>query len=265
MRRYLRFASVGDSTTVGLGDVHPPGTPTAGTWRGWSRLLAAGLRAGHEVSYLNLAVSGATTLDVWEQQVPHAVAHRPDIASLVVGVNDTFKSGWDPVRVHEHVLASAAALHAAGALLLTVRFHDHGAVFHLPGPLRRALWARLDVLNAAYAEVQAVHGGIQVDLAAHPGIRDRTAWYVDRLHPSELGHRALATAFAEGLTAAGYPCLPPSTVLDGPGSDVLRDLWWALREGAPWVGRRARDLGPWAVRLAWSELAVGRSGAAASR
>lgn len=119
VERYLRFVSVGDSTTVGLGDVHPPGTPAAGTWRGWSRLLAAGLRAGHEVSYLNLAVSGATTAEVWEQPVPHAVAHRPDIASLVVGVNDTFRSGWNPARVREHVLSSADALHAAGAVLLT--------------------------------------------------------------------------------------------------------------------------------------------------
>jgi len=33
-----------------------------------------------------------------------------------------------------------------------------------------------------------------------------------------------------------------------------------VAEGAPWVGRRARDLGPWAVRLAWTEARGVRDG-----
>jgi len=39
------------------------------------------------------------------------------------------------------------------------------------------------------------------------------------------------------------------------------DVRWMVAEGAPWVGRRARDLGPWAVRLAWTEARGAREGA----
>jgi len=55
---YLRFAALGDSATVGLGD------PVPGGWRGWSRLLSGALATSYDVSYCNVAVSGATSSDV---------------------------------------------------------------------------------------------------------------------------------------------------------------------------------------------------------
>jgi hypothetical protein len=42
-----------------------------------------------------------------------------------------------------------------------------------------------------------------IDLDTLPGAYDLAAWSVDRLHPSELGHRMLATAFAGELELAG--------------------------------------------------------------
>ena len=77
---YLRFAALGDSATVGLGD------PVPGGWRGWSRLLAEALGTRFDVSYCNLAVVGATSGDVLHGQLGDALAHRPDLASLVVGI-----------------------------------------------------------------------------------------------------------------------------------------------------------------------------------
>ena len=70
-----------------------------------------------------------------------------------------------------------------------MRFHDHGRVFHLQEPLARPLERRIDSLNEAY-------DGIRVDLAACPDVYRRDFWSVDRLHPSELGHRRLAGEFA---------------------------------------------------------------------
>ena len=183
------------------------------------------------------------------------MAHRPDLASLVVGVNDTMRAGWHPGRVREELMTCASALHDAGATLLTARFHDHGAIFGLPGVLRRPLHARIEAVNAVYDEVHATYGGHRIDLAARLDVLDRAFWSVDRLHPSELGHRALARGYADLLVAAGLEFEPPS--LDA-GRAASRSgggrTWsWMVREGAPWVGRRARDLGPWAVRMAWEE------------
>jgi len=245
---YLRFVALGDSATVGIGD------PVAGGWRGWSRLLASSLASSYDVSYCNLAVSGATASDVRHGQLADAVAHRPDLASLVVGLNDTMRAGWHPGRLREELMTCASALHDAGATLLTARFHDHGAVFGLPGVLRRPLHVRIEALNAVYDEVHAAFGGHRIDLAARRDVLDRAFWSVDRLHPSELGHRALARAYADLLASAGLELEPPS--LEPQGGQPLgwrQDVAWMVREGAPWVGRRARDLGPWAVRTAWTE------------
>lgn len=257
-RRYLRLVALGDSTTVGVGD--PVLTPDRReALRGWSRLLAAGLaEAGHDLSYLNLAVSGSTVRDVASRQVADAVAHAPELASLIVGVNDTMRSTWHPDRFAEELLATAGALHDAGATLLTVRFHEHGRVFGLPPALRRPLDARIAAVNAGYDAVVERYGGIRVDLAEEPGVYDRACWSVDRLHPSELGHRMLARAFARRLVDAGYDVVLPQAGPDG-GIEPSwrRNLSWVVTEGAPWMGRRARDLGPWAARAAW-ERALAR-------
>jgi lysophospholipase L1-like esterase len=248
---YVRFAALGDSTTAGFGD------PVPGGWRGWAKLLADAMSGSHDVSFCNLAVSGALVADVAHRQLPHAVAHRPDIASLIVGVNDTMRSSWDRPRIREELLLCADTLSSSGALLLTTRFHDHGAVLGLPGLLRRPLSRRLDFLNEVYDEVRTTYGGIQVDLADHPGVFTRAYWSVDRLHPSELGHRALARAFAEELHAQGLDFRPPSHLRDGGYVPNWRsDLAWMVTQGAPWFGRRARDLGPWAARMALSEAAA---------
>lgn len=249
MRSYVRFAALGDSTTYGLGD------PVPGGWRGWARILADALGSSHDVSFCNLAVSGATATTVLDGQLEKALAHRPDVASLVVGVNDTMRSTWDPVRLREELSACAEALHGCGAMLMTARYHDHGAVLGLPGVLRRPMWRRIEQVNAVYDDLHSRYGGIRVDLASRPEVLLRQFWSIDRLHPSELGHRLLAHQFAVLLNDAGLAFAPP--VLEPAGGALptrWSDLHWMVTEGAPWMGRRARDLGPWAARLALAEL-----------
>lgn len=248
--RYLRFAALGDSSTFGLGD------PVADGWRGWSRLLAQALvDSGYDVSFCNVAIPGATAGTVLAEQLDRAVSHRPDLAALVVGVNDVLKSGWDAGRLREELLMCADALTSEGATLMTARFHDHERVLPLPAPLRAPLRNRLDQLNAVWDDVHEAYGGLRVDLGAMPEPLDRRFWAVDRMHPSELGHRCLARAFAEELRTIGIDVVPPSAACSGGiAPSWRRDVLWLLAEGAPWVGRRARDLGPWAAKRAWNEI-----------
>jgi lysophospholipase L1-like esterase len=259
--RYLRFAALGDSTTVGIGDPVPDEHGRAlnrqrGSWRGWAGHLSAALATSYDVSFCNLAISGATTSVVRERQLSEALAHRPDLASLLVGINDTLRSTWDEHRVRAELLTIAGSLDDVGATLLTVRYHDHGELVGLPGFLRRPLTARIAHLNAVYDEIHERYGGLRLDLAGRPELFRRECWSVDRFHPSELGHRCLARALGEVLVAAGYDFELPSLELGGGyPCDWRRDVGWLLAEGAPWIGRRARDLGPWAARRA---LAVAR-------
>lgn len=247
----LRFVALGDSVTVGIGD------RVDGTWRGWAALLAQSLASSYAVSFTNLAGVGATAARVRSEQLPVALRLRPRLASLIVGINDTMRSTYDPARLRADVMAAADALVGAGASLLLVRFHDHGRVFGLPAPLRRPLARRIATVNAIYDEVHATYGGHRVDLSANPDVYSRAAWSVDRLHPSERGHRWLARSFAETLSAGGIavarpPC-PDSA--DGQEPSVWRDVDWMVRKGVPWAARRAGDLAPWLVRLAVGEAA----------
>lgn len=243
---YLRFAALGDSTTVGLGDPLP-----GGGWRGWARLLVESLQASYDVSACNVAISGATAAVVREQQLDEALAHRPDLASLLVGVNDTLRSSWDPDRLSADLHHVAGALVAGGATLMTVRWHDHSALLGLPRVLVRPMAARIEVVNEVYDDLYATYGGLRLDLALLPQVRERSCWSVDRFHPSEHGHRALARAWAERLRSTGLD-FPLPSLEPGGGSPPSwrRDVAWMVTEGGPWFGRRARDLGPWAVRRA---------------
>ena len=237
-RSYVRFVAVGDSVTYGLGD------RASERSRGWARLLAAAIAGDHHVSFCNLAQPGATAADLRAQQLGEALDHRPHVASLVVGLNDTMRSAWDPAAVRADLLYAASMLAAQGALLLTVRFHDHSRVFGLPRFLARPMRQRIEDLNAIYEEIHARHGGVQVDLGSHPGIYDREFWSIDRLHPSELGHRALAHEFSALLEQHGLSFEPPPLELDGDPTTRLGELRSLAVDGLPWLARRVRDLGP---------------------
>jgi lysophospholipase L1-like esterase len=237
-RSYVRFAALGDSVTYGLGD------RASKRSRGWARLLGEAIAADHHVSFCNLAQPGATAADLRTRQLREALDHRPHVASLVVGLNDTMRSAWDPTAVRTDLLYAASLLAAQGALLLTVRFHDHGRVFGLPGFLARPMRQRIADLNAIYAEIHTRYGGVQVDLADHPGIYDREFWSLDRLHPSELGHRALAHEFAALLEQHGLAFEPPALELDGDPTTRLGELRSLAVDGVPWLARRVRDLAP---------------------
>jgi lysophospholipase L1-like esterase len=252
-RKYLRFAALGDSTTHGVGD------PVDGGWRGWARLLADAIATSHDLSFCNLAVSGATTLTVRYGQLHEAVAHQPDIASLIVGVNDTMRGNWDPGRVRRDLLHCADVLTDQGAILLTARFHDHGEVWGLPGVLRRPLFDRIQAVNEATDEVHERFGSLRIDLADRPEIQTREFWSIDRMHPSELGHRALARGYGELLQARGIDFELPSAEKDGNYAPNWRsDVDWMVTEGAPWMGRRAKDLGPLALKLALTRRPAAR-------
>jgi lysophospholipase L1-like esterase len=243
-RDYLRFAALGDSASCGVGDLSPAG------WRGWAQLLADAIAVDHDVSFCKLAVPGATTADVRRDQLAEALDHRPHVASLVVGLNDAMRSTWDPEQLRADLLHCAGRLARQGALVITVRFHDPTRVLGLPGPLARPLRRRITILNEIYDEVHERYGALRVDLGADPQVYARERWAIDRLHPSELGHRHLARLVGELLVDEGLDFEPPSLTCSGASTscrDVARTL---LTEVVPWLGRRARDLGPAALREA---------------
>jgi lysophospholipase L1-like esterase len=260
-RGVTSLAVLGDSTAVGLGDPLPEGG-----WRGFGPLLAAAVGAAGEVTYTNLSFTGARMGSLRHQQLPGALAARPDVAVILAGMNDTLRSDFDPVALREDLDVTATALQDSGAVVLTTRFHEHGRVFRLPGPLRRVLHRRVGQLNDAIEQVVARRGALCLDLHLMPGAYDTAAWSVDRLHPSERGHRMLAGGFADLLAGAGIAVPHPVELTCSGGRQLTaaHHVAWLVRYGVPWLGRRGGDLVPHAAALVFRDL-LGRPAAVPSR
>lgn len=240
------FVALGDSITLGMGDQAPDGA-----WRGWAALLAECLR---EPRLHNLAVSGALTADVERDQLPLALGLSPDIASVVVGINDTLRGNFDPGSIAAAAAHTVAALRAGGAVVLTMRLPDPGLMFGLPGSLARPLARRIHVVNAVMDEVSARFGTLHFDAAGDAETYDRRMWSVDRLHPSERGHRHIACHFHDRLAAAGRPVGPrPDPEPSSPPPTRRAQARWMATKGTAWVVRRSRDLVPSLVAMAVRE------------
>jgi lysophospholipase L1-like esterase len=237
---------LGDSTAVGLGDPLP-----GGGWRGVGPLLAEALSGTDPVRFANLSFTGARMACVRQDQLPSAVQVMPDVTVILVGMNDTLRSDFDPAGIRADLDHVVGTLVAAGSVVLTVRFHDHGKVFRMPGPLKRALRSRILELNAVIAEVSAAHGAGCLDLDLLPGAYELSAWSVDRLHPSELGHRMLAQAFGQMLAERGCAIPNPVSLVCSGGRQVgtAGHVVWLIIKGIPWLWRRGRDLVPYAVSI----------------
>jgi lysophospholipase L1-like esterase len=244
-----RIVTLGDSITLGMGDPDPAGP--AGCWRGWARHLAAGLP---DPELHNLAEIGAQAKHVERDQLPVALALRPHVASVVVGINDTLRAGFDPVRTGQAAARTVAALQAGGATVLTMRLPDPARMFGLPDGLARPLSRRYRAVNAELDKVAARYGTLHWDAARDPETYDRRNWSVDRLHPNERGHRLIACRFWDSLAAAGQavatrPALEPTS----PAPTRRDDFLWMATKGTKWFLRRSVDLIPYLLFMAARE------------
>ncbi|MFI8514086.1 GDSL-type esterase/lipase family protein [Streptomyces sp. NPDC085460] len=253
----LRFVVLGDSFSEGVGD------RAAGAWRGWASLLADGLAGpGQRLEFVNLAVSGALSSDVAEDQAPRAIALRPHLASVVVGVNDTLRHTFDIGLFARRMDGVLGALDAAGAVLLTACLPDPGRMLGLPAPLARPLARRRRSVNAVVHALTARHGAVHLHLAEPAWTTDRALWSADRLHPGERGHRAVAGAFHRLLAERGLARGPaPSPSASEPPPTRAETALWLATAGTGWVLRRSRDLLPQLLLLAGEELLHRAAGA----
>jgi lysophospholipase L1-like esterase len=252
--RPMRFAALGDSVTVGLGDPRPEGG-----WRGWAALLAEAMAPAGDLELANFARCGALVKDVATDQLPRALAQRPSHASVLVGVNDTLRSDFELAPLAARLERTVATLRGSGAVVLTASLPEPGRMLRVPAIVCRPLARRVQAINAVFDHLAVTHGTIHLDLAGHPAVYDPAMWGVDRIHPSERGHRLLAGLFAAGLAAHGVPLWSrPDPRPSNPPPSAWAQAYWMATKGTGWMCRRSLDLLPGLTRLviaeAWHEL-----------
>lgn len=206
-------------------------------------------------AFRNFATSGALTRDVRAEQTPAALAFAPDIASVVVGVNDTLRRSFDIAAIARALDEVCAALTARGTVLLTACLPDPGIMLGLPAPLARPLARRQRAVNALVHTLSARYDAVHLHAADPAWVADRSLWSADRLHPGERGHRMIAARFHQMLTARGLTLgPPPPQEPERPPPTRTEALLWLATAGAGWMVRRSTDLLPELLWLAGGEL-----------
>ncbi len=235
---YQRYVAIGDSQTEGLGD----GDDVRG-YRGWADRLAARLaELSPDLRYANLAVRGKLAGEVHAEQLEPALAMRPDLATVVAGLNDLLRPKFDPGMVAGNLEAMFASLTSVGARVATVTFPNVGRIT----PFARPLVPRVLELNARIREAAARHDVRVVETFTVDVTTDARIWSADRLHASPFGHQIIADSMAHVLELpdADDSWTRPLPVLPRPTrwTAVRTELRWLSGFLGPWVGRRIRGI-----------------------
>jgi lysophospholipase L1-like esterase len=230
------YVALGDSLTEGLEDRDAAGEPI-----GWADRLAQHLadRAGHPISYANLAIRGRLLRPILDEQVAPALALQPDLVSIWGGGNDMLRPDADPD-------AMAAAVEAA-----VIRFRNAGTdvliglgVDAKDSPIIKLTRNRTAIYNINLVGIARRHGAHILDAWSMRSLHDWRLWHDDRLHLNADGHARLAQAALVGLGLEPdspdwdepLPPQPPMTRREA--FDWNRA--WARDHVRPWLGRRIR-------------------------
>jgi lysophospholipase L1-like esterase len=231
--RYTQFVALGDSLTEGVGDVRADGRP-----RGWAGRFAEEIaRRQGELRYANLAVPGRLTAEVVSTQLRPAIALAPDLASVVVGMNDLIRPTINLTRVclrFEHLIAS---LTRTGAAVLTATLPDPGVVSPLPRLVRRRFTARIKRYNEHVRHTAERYGAHCLDLAEYAA-KDLAGWSEDRLHPGPYGHQRVADEFLHLLTGVRSEVVVDRPVAVTTANGLREQTRWVIRRAGPWLWRQ---------------------------
>jgi lysophospholipase L1-like esterase len=238
VRDVRSFVAIGDSFTEGYGDFYPDGS-----CQGWAdrfaRLLAT---SAPGLTYANLAVRGKLLGQIVSEQVPAAIALKPDLISLAAGGNDLLRPGADPGALAADFEQAVTALRAGGGQVLVFSGFEPAGL-----PLMRLIRDKCLAYNARVKDIAARHGCLHVDLWSMTVLADQRQWHADRLHLAADGHRRVALHVAEtgGLAVSDDWRIPlPPDPAGRPGWLRARhqDLTWARLHAAPWIMRRLRGV-----------------------
>ncbi|MGA3154266.1 MAG: SGNH/GDSL hydrolase family protein, partial [Streptosporangiaceae bacterium] len=192
------------------------------------------------------AIRGKLLGQVATEQVPAAIALRPDLVSLAAGGNDLLRPRADPDSLAATFDDAVSRMRAAGSQVLLFTGFDPGTF-----PLLRMIRGKAAAFNMNLRQVASRRDCLLVDLWTMTVLTDPRMWCDDRLHLAPEGHRRVALRVCE---AVGVPVdadwrEPPASAA-GPGARLAagwlaarrQDARWAREHAAPWVSRRLRGV-----------------------
>jgi lysophospholipase L1-like esterase len=228
---WTSFLAIGDSFTEGLNDPGP-----AGHYRGWADRLAELMAVQQPgLRYANLAIRGKYLRQIIDDQLPVALAERPDLVTFSAGGNDILKPNGDPDELAATYERAVGRLRAQGTDVVIFTGFDTRST-----PVMRRLRGRIATYNTHLWSIADRYDCYLVDLWSMHELLDQQAWSDDRLHLSPAGHRRVALRTAEVLGVpvdgdwrAPWPPMPSVAWLDRRRADLV----WTRTHFLPWINR----------------------------
>jgi lysophospholipase L1-like esterase len=191
--RLSLYVALGDSFTAGTGCA--PG-------EAWPERLTAALRSrSPSLELRNLAVEGATSTEVLDQ-LPVALELEPDLVTVVCGANDVLRSTRPNPRIYGANLATIVMrLREAlpGVRVATATSPERWDFLEMGPRTRRRVERGIAGFNRVTREIATALDVECLEVSRDPGLSDERNFSADGLHPSPLGHRQAAEAFAHLL------------------------------------------------------------------
>ncbi|WP_327293682.1 MULTISPECIES: SGNH/GDSL hydrolase family protein [unclassified Streptomyces] len=213
----------GDSIT----DAGRVSHPTAGLGHGYAGMSAELLRAAHpdsDYTFVNRGVGGDRIADLRARWHEDGVALAPDLLSVMIGVNDTWR------RYDRGDLTTIEAYEDDYRHILTRIRESSGAQLLLIEPFLVPVlpeqWAWREDLDPRIQVVRRLAEEFGAALLAADGLLNQAARSAggaahvagDGVHPTPFGHRVLARAWVELVSAGpgnGTQTGPADSALDG--------------------------------------------------
>lgn len=155
-----------------------------------------------QLDFINRGISGNTVLDLQKRWQKETLDLKPDVLSVLIGVNDSGrKVPLDPYEeVYDSLLASARAANPKLKLVLCLPFQlDQRATVPADGSPNADIVKR----QAIVLKLAAKYGAAVVDFqkALDDACRRAPAvyWIWDGVHPTTAGHQVLADAWESAV------------------------------------------------------------------
>lgn len=184
----LHYVALGDSTGAGVGARDGKGYVA----RLFDRLVK--IRSGSKLT--NLCFSGATSEDVLQSQLDRAIAAKPDLVTLSIGIND-IGHGFTLDTYGNNFGAILNALRTrTNAAIVVSNLPDISTAPRIPQSMRATTQRQIQLFNSKINEVARNHGVIVFDIytPTHELLAEHPEYFfsADGFHPSEAGYEVWA-------------------------------------------------------------------------